>query len=307
MNILKRNYLELEASSKTQLEGEYRLVKRTESGIIVEDTGWFENTILTGGLNRWGTAPVIAGVAIGTNNTPANNAQTALLGFSAYTTTIGASLTSVAQSTPPYYTATTVCYRFAVGALNGTYSEIGVGWLSTNMFSRALIVNGSGVAQSITVASTEALDVYYRIRIYPPAADSVYSVIISGTTYTVTTRASSVTDTNAWFAPVTQIMGGSAGHPAAVYSGPIGAITSIPSGTSSNNGNGLTPNGYVNNSLKQSYSYAFGLTNGNVGGASSWLTHATGMKFQHGFSPAITKDSTKTLTLNCEMVWAEKL
>ncbi len=42
-------------------------------------------------------------------------------------------------------------FRFAAGAAAGNLSEVGVGWTTTAVFSRALILDGSGNPTTITV------------------------------------------------------------------------------------------------------------------------------------------------------------
>ncbi len=303
--ILKRRYIEGETPfPKVGLKGEYRLVKTTESGIVLQDTGWFDNMILDSGLNRWGTGSVINGAAIGTGNLAPAVTQTSLQAQAAYTTNQITS-TDTAQASPPYYVTSTVSYRFAAGTLNGNYYEVGVGWASGNMFSRALIVDSLGAPTSIAVALTEALDVYYRLRQYPPAADVVASFTIGGVSTTVTSRAASITNANYWKAPSGQTQGQNYGTYPTVYNGAIGAITGTPSGSSAIAPSpSSNPNVYSNNSLQITYYTTWPLLNGNLaGGISAYTLNVYGCYQQYGFSPAITKDGTKTLVLTTGHSW----
>lgn len=308
MNILKRNYAEIE-SPKSGLTGEYKLVVSNADGTIAKETPWFKNIILDSGLNRWGTNYIGGGMGIGTQTSTPVSTQTGLDAEVAWTTTNSAYTTS-AQGSSPYYASSIVAYRFAVGTLNGNYSEVAIGWAAgANKFSRALIVNVNGDPTTISVSSAQALDVYYKLNIYPPTSDVVNTVNISGTNYTVTTRACNVTSTSAWGA---NLVGTNSGFSASansgynVYNGAIGAITGTPSGSSLfYSAAGST---YTNNSYTAVITPTFSLTQGNLSGGISSLQVGQSYlgTFQYGFSPAIPKDSTKTLSLTVSMSWARK-
>jgi hypothetical protein len=213
-----------------------------------------------------------------------------------------------------YYNEFVTGNRFAAGTLNGTYTEVGVGWGNTTLFSRALIVDGSGNPTSITVLSDEVLDVYYRLRKYPPLVDVTGTRVISSVSYDYTLRARSVTDTGGsafWGRMVDTAVGAttriSAVSAYLLATGNIGAITGTVSGTSSGAASAANQT-YSNNSLTRGVIVTYGLTNGNVSGGARSATFVSNLEaaFQCEFDPVIPKDNTKTLTLNWSVSWGRR-
>jgi len=296
--------------SRVSAKGRYQLIKRDAWGVEIERTPWFDNLILDAGLNRWGTGSIISGAAIGTGTTAPATTDAGLETLTHYTTTSGTGSGITAGGSPNYNNTRTFVYRTTLGSLNGNYSEVGVGWGSTTMFSRALILDGGGSPTTISVTSVQQLDIVYQLSVYPPLVDTGPTTItISGVDYDVTGRAAYVTSTSgaySWaistgpFAVTRNLV-------SYAFNGSIGAITAGPAG-SSTGVEGTSNSAYVNNSLSQSGAQNFGLGYGNlVGGISAvivgWGASAT---FQYGISPAIPKDATKTLALNYSVTWGRR-
>jgi hypothetical protein len=296
------------------LTGEYKLVK-WKNGHVVQETPWFDNLILDSGLNRWGTGNIIDRTCIGTGTVAPATSQTSLQSFSASSTNTTGITTSITNSGASlYYNELVRGNRFAAGTLNGTYTEVGVGWGNTTLFSRALIVDGSGNPTSITVLSDEVLDVYYRFRKYPPITDVTGSRTISGVSYGYTFRALQVTDIGGsafWGFGLTAAVGAatriSEASSITVTNGTIGAITSSPSGTVAS-GDSLVASAYSNNSYTRNLTATYGLTAGNLSGGITTARFVSNMEaaFQCEFGTAIPKDNTKTLTLNWSVTWGRR-
>lgn len=310
--ILKRGYIEAGIDDHIGLSGEYRLQVRRADGSLKKDTGWFKNLILDAGLNRIGTGGIIGGCALGTNSTAPSATQTALVARAAWTTTNQASSNMQAQAAAPYYFTTSRTYRFAVGALNGNYTEVGVGWTQDNMFSRALIVDSGGNPTPITVLSDESLDVTYRLRIYPQSTDWGGTYTISGTSYTVTGRTASVTSnitTGDAFNSVWLPVDASASN-ASALAGSLGAITSTPTGSNFNveASSNIVNAAYSNNSLSRSTTVTWGLNFGNApGGIKSVLfTGSTIPRTQYEFTPVIPKNNTRTFAMTVSCTWGRR-
>jgi len=309
MNILKRSMVEAELNSLVQMSGEFRLVVRRQDGSISRDTGWFKNLILDSGLNRMGTGTAISGCAISTGTATPAASQTSLQGTPVFTSTLFAQTASAAAT----YFSCDRTYRFAIGALNGSYNEIGVGWASGTMFSRALIVDGGGNPTPLPVSSAEQLDVLYRLRWYPPTVDTSNSVTIAGVATTVTGR-------SAWMNYATNFSdrplglgypgsGGVNGDYGYVFNGAIGATTAGPAGTqlaASARSNDV----YVNNSNSMACTFTWGTANGNHAGGVTAMSNCwvlLGLVFQYGFSTPIAKDANKTMTLKTSVTWSRKV
>jgi hypothetical protein len=299
--------------SRVSAKGRYQLIKRDAWGVEIERTPWFDNLILDAGLNRWGTGSIISGAAIGTGTTAPATTDAGLETLTHYTTTSGTGSGITVGGSPNYNNTRTFVYRTTLGSLNGNYSEVGVGWGSTTMFSRALILDGGGSPTTISVTSVQQLDIVYQLSVYPPLTDWTDTVTISGVDYAVTGRASSVTATSgtagSW--PVSTsliaVAIGVGGSSANAFTGALGNITSSPSGTRYEGSVTAGTDSYVNNSLQATGYESYSLTQGNLtGGIKStkfwWNTAA----FQYEFSTAIPKDGTKTLSLNYSVTWGRR-
>lgn len=298
------------------MKGRYQLIVRDAWGIEKRRTPWFDNIILDAGLNRMGTGTVVGGAAIGTGTSSPASTDTGLQTQTHYTTTTGTGNGAVAAlGSSPYNNTVTYVYRTTLGSLNGNYYEVGIGWASgSNMFSRALILDGGGSPTFVSVSSTEQLDIVYQLSVYPPLTDTSAVVTISGVDYTVTGRASTVNSTTGWgcwnpynFANAAVSIQGYSGF-AASYTGSIGAITSQPSGTQ-DSGSATVANigSYSNNSLTRSARASYGLNDGNLaGGIKSTRAYWSVGIFQYEFNPVLPKNNTKTLTLDYSLTWARR-
>lgn len=290
--------------SKLRLEGLYRLqVRDGASGRLSRDTGWFRNLILDSGLNRLGTGVPVSGMAIGTGTAAPGVGDTQLSSLAAFTTTVApAGSTTGNEGSPNYASWRQWSYRFGAGSLNGNYSEIGAGWLSASMFSRALILDGGGSPTTISVLSTESLDAYYMLRLVPDLTPHTSVVVISGTSYNVTRKPAQVSSSTWGISGISEIRWLNSNTVA--YNGSIGAVTGTPSGTSAQTTSNSNDT-YVNNSLERTGTISFALTEGNVaGGIKSIQTVGNYCAYQYEFDTAIPKDSTKVLTLNGKIAWS---
>lgn len=285
------------------LKGFFKMVAVRPDGNKRVLADWFPNLILDSGLNFIGTVNYVSACQVGTNNTAPVVGDTTLHAFLVGTVTV-LSNTSSAQPSAPYYSKSIICYEFGVGVAAGNLSEVGVGPTSGGpLFSRALILDGGGSPTTITVLGDEILHVFYELRCYAPTVDGGGVVNISGTDYTVVTRASDVTN---WSGPWEK-----AGTPAdnplfmKAYQGPLGAITVAPSGTNSTAIPGVTSAAYVNNSLQLDMSAEWNITTGNLaGGVGAFEITTTLGKYKGSFVPAIPKDALSVLDLTVRVAWA---
>lgn len=302
--ILLKKALGVELERKLGVAGQFKLVKRSAGGIILQETPWFDNLVLDAGLNRWFTNNIIAGVSIGTGTSAPVASQTALDSFSAYTSTAQVTNSATAQGSAPYYITHQYAYRFAIGALNGNFTEVGIGWASNTLFSRALIVDNVGVPTSISITPAEQLDVYYSLRLYVPAADISVGKTIGGVATTVTGRAANCTQVNTaigtWNNGFNGVIASAnlTGAFTSATDGAIGAITASPSGANYSGTITVAPVGaYSNNSLTRTYRTTFDLNAANFGaGIGAVVAQWQGISalFQYGFSPKVAKTAAFT-------------
>ena len=296
-------------NEKIRMEGFYSFKvsnskgeSRDLSGIIAED---HKNLILDVGLNALGTTSVVSACKVGTGVTPVAVSQTDLATPLATTSTLQSSSTG-RNSTAPYYTGGRRTFRFNQGAAAGNLTEVGVTYGGgSSLFSRALIVDSGGNPTTLTILSDEWLDVTYELRIYQDLADKTFNITLLGVDHVVTVRPANVT-TNpsyssyffdhfiSWYYYYSQCS-----H----YNGTIGTITGSPSGIGSSEG-GVSYGAYSQNSLQRSIIYGVGLNDANLsGGIQSTIINTDKCIWQVGYSPAIAKDSFKTLTMIYTLSW----
>lgn len=289
---------------------------------------WFPNLITDQGLDRLGNNSGWAQwCQVGSGNTPPTNSDTSMEVFVAATQTMQAVSTS-AQTTPPYYASAFKTYRFSTGTAAGNLSEVGIAWTNSSgsLFSRALIVDGSGTPITITVLSDEVLDVTYELRVYPPALsdgtpiDVTGTINISGIDYDYTLRAAKVTtgfessgSNSGWgfylgtFYSSGQASGIRGNGAQKTYTGALGAITTTPASAIIPDGVASTATNvtYSSSSLQRAATLVWDLNNGNdVAGIRCILYAFQWCVYQIEFDPAIPKDNTKRLTIVFRHSWA---
>jgi hypothetical protein len=292
------------------MKGRYMLRKVNRWGQTIQETPWFDNLILNAGRNRMGTGAAIAGAMIGTGTGTPDVTETALNAQTTYTTTPGTGAGVVSNNSSPYENTRTFVYRTALGALNGNYSEVGVGWASGNCFSRALIVDAGGSPTTIPVASDEQLDIVYQLSVFPPLTDFTDTVTITGVgSVGVTGRAANVNQTSSggWIAgasstiTLTSSVGG-----ATTYNGAIGAITGSPSSPSGGTGVAQVDT-YSSGSYNRTGRYNWATNQGNattgIRSVFAWWD-GVGAAFQYEYGTVIPKNNTQTLVLNYSISWA---
>lgn len=298
------------------LEGIIRLTTRT--GVTDEDplgevTGELEvhNEILNSGLDYLASnsnADFFSRCFISTGTTPVSVTQTGLVGTPIATSTIapGGDQFYAMTASSPRYNRVVFRRRFAAGSLNGTYSEIGFGPSTGSLFNRALI------SPTKTVLSTETLDVEYELRTYIPSADVTGTCTIGASSYSYTLRPLDINETSNPTSDLRQwginpfsgsgplsgtayafaFTGGALAAQTADY--PTYTAQVLTSATTT-----TTPDAYVPGTGYRKVRFAWGLDALNVAGGS--FTHMSlGVncaKWQIAFSPAVPKDSTKTMTL----------
>lgn len=194
--------------------GKYRAqISKARTGKLKYDTGWFDNIVTNRGLVEWWNLPrfgafdsgsIAAWCCVGTGNTTptVNDVQLAAYRASAYGTGATGGGTgypspnaqgyvAAAAPTPAYWYARYI-YVFATGAASGNLTEVGVypggANVFSDLFSRALVLDGSGNPTSITVLSDEILTVTWELRWYLDTTDHAFSFNINASPVTGTYR-----------------------------------------------------------------------------------------------------------------------
>jgi hypothetical protein len=293
----------------TGLKGMYKIEAVAPDGTKRLLADWFPNLITDNGLEIIGTTGAFFSYCcVGSgNNAPANSdttLQTYVANSSAQTV-----FTRAAASTAPYFGSSTVTYRFAAGVATGNLAEVGIGPTGggVNLFSRALILDGGGSPTTITVLSSEALDVTYQLQLYSPTTDVTGTVVIAGVSYNYTIRAANA-NTTSW-SPFTY--GGFGGIASLqVGQGTINGVTGLPTYTA--NGGG------ADSSTRQTYGagnhyvdtvFGFSLNFGNAAGGINCMNFYAGASyndlgaFQLQLDASIPKDNSHVLSLTLRHTW----
>lgn len=294
---------------RAELSGRYKLEVRRH-GVLIHDTGWFDNLITDAGLNALGeSVNISAYVMVGTSNAAPAATDTALIAqiASKDTSTVPSKTSSQGVETAGgRYGWLRLTCPFAQGAVVGIVAEVGIGWNSTNVFSRSL------VSPAAPIIDVDQLTVVYELRMYIPTADITGTVNIGGTSYNYTIRPIKAASTNyageespGW-ATKLPILGASARKwvntpfdPYTVWNGCLtygapavlqtnveetalrtadggGSVSPSPSGGSTPNGTTPTNHAYSTGSLRCEFSFLWGIDRGNIDGGQAWLSRTSG-------------------------------
>lgn len=291
----------MEFNINAKVGAQFKLIARKADGTVARETPWFHNLVLDTGLERMTTGFYVSQCCVGTGNSPPVATQTALDSFKASTTTVQADVTGIVTTTPAYGWARRT-WRFGQGVAVGNISEIGLGWANANLWNRALIKDSAGNPATITVLSDEYLDVISEIRCYPE--DNVtgefqlkdkLGAVISTHTYFVRPYISGA----GWPSGNLQVGGiGALFFPSAIQS-----ITAWPTGSSQSGG---VPSNSVPSPKKIRAILGLGLANANMSHKTIYLSIANNIfsgGYQFEMTPAISKNSTQTMSYTFEMTW----
>lgn len=294
----------------------------------------FDNLITDNGLNRLGSVGLenTYFFHVGTGNTPETVGDTGLVTWVASKQNSTASLNGPgdywAQSTPPYFASHQKQARFtagfAGGAVNITEVGIGPGSGNTNMYSRALTVDGLGDPAAIPVDADEYFDIYYTGENYPghinadgtPTNDTG-SIDVNGTAYGYTIRPAYVTSGARWGRNMWLLVEGACRQDGSTWYGyyvygsdaTLGAVTSgLASGSSASvQSTSCTEASYVTDTFQKKVYYPFSLSQGNVsGGIGGMLYVSTRGGYQVVFDAPIPKTSSDTLSMSMTHAWTRK-
>lgn len=264
---------------------------------------WFDNLIVNAGLDRMGSnSDYLSTCIVGSGSAAPAVGDTQLQSRVASTTTINSDTNGMVVS--PRYGWKRKTFRFAAGAAAGNLSEVGIGWSSTAVFSRALILDGGGNPTTITVLSDEVLDVTYELRAYVNEADVSFNVVISGVTYSCATRPANIGG-NQGLQLGESVTINTANRAAGVRTtetNTLGSVTSQPSGTTG--AMDFTNEAYVNGNFYRNHVLTCQLNDSNFAtGIGAVIVSNTFSDFQTSFTPKIPKDATKILTLQVRSTW----
>lgn len=323
---------------KFEVEGFYTFEIKNHTTGKVRKVGPCKNLITNQGMNSFGGVPrvyTLANCFVGTGTSSPTFLDTDLAAKVNAMATNASALVGVNEGSPNYSSLLTVPYNFAVGAVVGNISEVGVGVgvlsggnLTINfLFSRSLIVDANGNPVTITVFADESLTVQYYERSYPNLSDTA-SIVVDSTTgisHTLTSRIYSAATFRNTNGGVIAATGGSANdqvftHTQTNISTPVALspITSSTPFTGSTNISGgavvknLQP--YVSDSFSRTSTISLNLAaansaNGIHGIALAGAAPSPGaiiMSTQILVTPPIMKTAQQTLAVDFSISWARR-
>lgn len=303
----------LEAKAHIGMSGRYKVQVTDLEGNVKRESGWSDNILTNNGLDmlyttssnatyalHWLDSPncPFNVVAVGGGGTAPNAADTTLESLIA--STIRAPTYSGSVDTTSKQTVILRTWEFAQGAAAGNLSEVGCGRGSTDLFSRALILDEFGNPTTITVLANELLTVFYELRINRDYADVAYNT----GTHTGTIRPShnesgvpTQLDTG-WGSRVIFPVQGVA------YISDTGIAAASSGPASVNPTTSVTAPAYIAGSHSIQVTYFWGTGEGNSGGAKNVVKILFGLgTYQFSIDPALAKDNTKELTIVLTISW----
>ena len=217
------------------------------------------------------------------------------------------------QATAPYYGEQVMVFRFNPPGTNKVYSEVGIspfGIDTDNLNSRALIKDGVGAPDTISVLADEWLDVTYELRLYPDHL-TVGNDTVDGYDLDLLAHLVTFSTPNGWGSSVASAAATLFGS---TYSGDatLGPITGSPSssGQDSNNAGGFADT-YNDGTFNRNLHFTWGLNEGNYTGASPGIgavaLRTTLGLYQVLFDPPIPKTLNDTLQIDLNVAWARSV
>lgn len=292
---------------KCKVDAEGNLLEETRCVVAP----WQKNLILNQGLNGiFGTSITYTQYCrVGSGSATPAFTDTALQSQIANNNVIQATANGTQNSTPPYYGWIRKTYRFEAGVATGNISEVGIGaGTTTNLFSRALILDGLGAPTTITVLSDEVLDVIYELRSYAPTVDAAGTLTlgVEGGSYDYTIRAVNVdgSGNTPWNQSGGNNWGSMALPPANYYTAlsnvQIAQTASMTLGGTSRDGMNIAGSwlAYTAGNYYRDLNFLIDLNYGNhSGGFGSVRLLFTNSAWSVCFDPIIPKNNTKKFTM----------
>lgn len=296
--------MKLEHIVNASVKGEYNLLCTRDAGLEterVEETGFFKNMVLDNFFTYIASQTAFSyfpnqqkTIRVGSGTTAPTAGQTTLVSLLASIGGGTAGSIQYAESADViandiWSKTITMTFQFGLGQFTGNVSEVGFALpnaTAPTVHTRALVVDGNGNPTSITVTAQDQLTVIYKLTVSVPYTVQTGQVVISGVTYDYTAAKTAPTTMGA----------GSIIWPNGVittqaHNGAFGAVGENPSGTSA----ALTVAFPASAGTRRNFTVTAATGDANLAGGITAINMNGGFKF--GFTPAIPKTSTQTLSL----------
>lgn len=308
--------------------GLYKLQVRRH-GLLIYETPWFDNLITNAGLEALGEAKTPGRYAmVGTDNTAPLVGNTTLgAQLASFDSTTGGAPSGGVVTTGTRYGWQRQTYPFPQGAVVGNVAEVGVGWSTTAVFSRAL------VSPAISVLAIDQLTVVYELRMYVPTVDATGTKTIDSVSYNYTIRpiyADAANTSGGAFGWRPQLLGlaastrvwcdlnpGSSRYGAMTFDAPC-ELTTVGDTVLRNGGapagqvatfypSSVSNSAYAAATHECQFTTIWGPDNGNEpDGVQGFIYTGLFGTYQCVLSAAIPKDNTKQLSMTWKQTWARR-
>lgn len=286
---------------------------------------WFKNLIVDNGLEMIGNSgsnDILLGCLVGTGNTAPANSDSNLKNYVTGTNNRTSSTFAWVRNegSGVRYVQRRMTWRFPQGAAAGNLAEVGIssGVTNANLFSRALIVDGSGNPTTITVTAIDFLDVTYEFRWNVPIVQAVdlgtFTIPGSGDhsvkryNWGIGGNLTGSSNTGAgagWGTCPRMAYGTNAGNATYGLSAnePMVETSDSPQ-TDLGRVDFASPDAYVAGSHKLTCTATADVSTGNGSIRTVAITGVLASAFQYRFEPVIVKNNTQTLTLKFGVTWS---
>lgn len=303
-----------------KLGGRYKLEVLNSSGEVVR-IAEVDNLILDGALSRWaaGNTGFNNGpyFCVGTGTDTPIATQTSLSNFLAGSLAgTRATRTIISPNENRgggvYRAAATYVYTYSIGQIVGNISEIGANFgasSSSNLDSRALLVDGGGNPTTLTILSTEQLRVNYRVYMDISPAQSTATITFNGVSTSCTLEKLNTNLTNSWYIFFNMNNVSSLFNTTTFVSSTANLLNSVDTPSSTSGHTTATVSWAVSSGGAgiRRHVMTMAVGSGNIASGIKYLTIAADASSSYHmlgvhFSPNINKTSSKTLTLTIDLV-----
>ncbi|MEA3639916.1 MAG: hypothetical protein VBE63_08230 [Lamprobacter sp.] len=291
-----------------RFSGEYQVQVLKADRTVRYRSHWMPNIVTNAGLDRVGSgSDFLNECHVGTGTVVPQATDSALEQHVAGTSN-RKNASSGRLMEAPFGGRYQVSWEFGLGAVVGNMSEVGVGWSSGGLFSRALFVDVNGNPTTITVLSDEMLYVTYRLFNYAPQADETFTFSTPSGTRTAVVRPADLGNggyRSGWGIQNGVEFGSRADYPTVVYDGALGDEFSTPTGVSSEASSGGSVKAYSVGSYQRDTEFYWSLTRANfAAGITAFLFRSQGLgAYQFSVDPPFMKTDADLLSMTFRTQW----
>lgn len=288
--------------------GEYQVQVLKADRTVRYHSHWMPNIVTNAGLDRVGSGSSFLNECHVGTGTVAPQAMDSALEEHVAGTNDRKDVSSGRLAEAPYGGRYQASWEFGVGAVVGNMSEVGVGWDSDGLFSRALFVDSAGEPTTITVLEDEILYVTYRLFNYAPEEDETFAFSMPSGSRMATVRPADLGNggyRSGWGIQNGVEFGSHGDYRAVARDGVLGDEFSTPSGAGAEASSGGSAKSYSVGSYERDTEFYWDLSQANFEtGVSAFLFFSQGLGvYQFSVDPPIMKTDADLLSMTFRTKW----